>query len=215
MADFTFLRTFPVNLRRYLPDYLFNDPAMATAIDTLSWEHERQRLEQIDLDKQAFVSAATWGLDDWEEFLGLTINPVDDYETRRRIILARMQAAPTVTLEFLKNLVNLFVWNRQGEVRDHPEGYYVEILLPDTQVISWEELEKSLRVYVPAHIGWKYSGYATAEGNLYFGGIARSSFYARIPVNAGYDVDFTSYLVEPVAVVKSGIHTHIPADLYQ
>lgn len=215
MADFYFLRTFPVNLRRYLPAFIFHDSTMATAIDTLSWEHERQRQARIDVDKQAFVTTATWGLDDWEEFLGLTIHPVDDYETRRRIILARMQAAPTVTLDFLRNLVNLFVWNKKGEVRDYPEDYTLEILLPDAQVVSWEELEKNLRVYVPAHIGWKYCGYVTAHSDLYFGGVARSSFRARIPVNSGYDLEFDGYLVQPVAVVKSGIRTHIPAELYK
>ena len=50
--DFQFLRTDPVNLKRYLPVFLYLSPEFKAIQDSLQKEHERQRLAQIDVTKQ-------------------------------------------------------------------------------------------------------------------------------------------------------------------
>ena len=87
-------------------------------LQTLSGEHEAQRQYQIDTVKQFFVQTATWGLADWERFVGLTTNTERTDEERRNDVLARLISAPSVTLEFITNIINLYVTDGTGIVED-------------------------------------------------------------------------------------------------
>lgn len=183
MADdtkFSFLRTEPVNLRRYLPAFLFKDPAMASATDTLSAEHEKQRLDRIDLDKQLFVSTATWGLDDWEKFLGLEHESADTLQTRRNKILMKLAGVDSVTVPFLTRLVNLYVADGQAVVIDHPETYSIEILHHGSQVLDYDGLEDAINTYIPAHIGHTLLTYTKGRLAVYTAGIVRNCKIMRI-----------------------------------
>lgn len=215
MVDFTFLRTVPVSLQRYLPPFLYRDPQFKAVQDALGGEHETQRLTAIDVTKQMFVSTATWGLDDWEEFVGIDTNKALDYQSRRRAILAKLNGTQTVTLDFLITLVNLFVANKSGIVIDHPEGYEIEVRLPDGRVTSFTNLEKALHLFVPAHIGWKYIGYARAEGGVHVGGIVSSYIRTTINADTTFDVIFAPAHMAVVGIVRSAVVTRIEADRYK
>ena len=68
---FELLRTYKVDVLRYLPKFLKNDGSFKATEDSLSEEHEKQRLLIIDICKQLFVESATWGLSDWERVYGI------------------------------------------------------------------------------------------------------------------------------------------------
>ncbi len=215
MADFQMLRLMPVSLRRYLPSFLYADERFTAMQGALEIEHERQRLDAIDVAKQFFISTATWGLDDWEEFAGLETNHALDYATRRKAIYVKLNGTQTVTLEFLTELVNLFVATKTGIVIDHPEGYFLDVLLPDGQVTSFEQLEKSLDLYVPAHIGWKYIGYAKVTGKIYVGGVVSSHFRTEILADTAIEMHVPELVSTVAGVITSGAVTTIPAEQYR
>lgn len=212
-ADFQFLRTTPVHLARYLPRFLYEDPSFTAVQTTLETEHETQRTQQNDTARQFFVATATWGLAEWESFVGLPTNPNQDYATRRSAILARLNGSDTVTLTFLTRLINLYIAGQAGAVTDHPEQYAIDILIPDGMVTSFSDLEAALQLYVPAHIAWKYVGYTQSGGDWYVGAALASYFYTNIDPDTSYDIgDITSEEYHNIGVVAEADILTIPAD---
>lgn len=155
IPDFQFLRNTPVDLSRYLPAFLFRDTSFSDTLSTLSHEHEVQRLTLTDAAQQAFVKTATWGLDDWEEFVGLEHESADTLQTRRNKILMKLAGVDSVTVPFLIRLVNLYVADGQAVVIDHPDTYSIEILYHGGQVLDYARLRDAVNIYIPAHIGYK------------------------------------------------------------
>lgn len=178
--DFRFLRNTPVELRRYLPTFLFHDATFSDTLGTLSHEHEIQRLTLTDAAQQAFVKTATWGLDDWEEFVGLEHESADTLQTRRNKILMKLAGVDSVTVPFLTRLVNLYVADSQAVVIDHPETYSIEILHHGGQVLDYDGLEDAINTYIPAHIGHTLLTYTKGRLAVYTAGIVRNCKIMRI-----------------------------------
>lgn len=229
MADFQFLRVTPVNLMRYLPQFLAKDKRFKIIQSVLSDEHEKQRISGNDVTKQFFVSTATWGLDDWEDFLGIDTNRKLDYQTRRAAIIARINNNTVITLDYVNYLINLFVADKSGIAEDHPEEYLLEIWLPDGKVTNFNELEKTLDVFIPAHIGWKYIAYVhpstgqeievdgvkTTATPLYIGGTMSSYWHTDIPADTSYEIgDIEAAESMTIGVVKEVQVLNIPADYH-
>ena len=178
--DFRFLRNTPVELRRYLPTFLFHDATFSDTLGTLSHEHEIQRLTLTDAAQQAFVKTATWGLDDWEEFVGLEHESADTLQTRRNKILMKLAGVDSVTVPFLTRLVNLYVADGQAVVIDHPDTYSIEILHHGGQVLDYDGLEDAINTYIPAHIGHTLLTYTKGRLAVYTAGIVRNCKIMRI-----------------------------------
>jgi len=158
--DFQLLRNTKVDLSRYLPAFLFRDTAFGDALNTLSYEHELQRLTLADAAKQAFVQTATWGLDDWEEFVGLEHAQVDTVQTRRNKILIKLVGTGSVTVSSLEVLINQYILDKSGTVTDHPETYSADFNIPLVDKASLFCIAKDVRTYIPAHIGQVYKTHA-------------------------------------------------------
>lgn len=178
--DFRFLRNTPVELRRYLPTFLFHDATFSDTLGTLSHEHEIQRLTLTDAAQQAFVKTATWGLDDWEEFVGLEHESADTLQTRRNKILMKLAGVDSVTVPFLTRLVNLYVADGQAVVIDHPDTYSIEILHHGGQVLDYDGLEDAINTYIPSHIGHTLLTYTKGRLVVYAAGIVRNCKIMRI-----------------------------------
>ena len=167
MADFKLLRLTDPDLGNYLPAFLKKDAAYKNSLDVLSKEHTRLWNICIETWKQFFVSESTWGLTDWEHFLGLSTDEKLSYIVRRSAIIAKMHGAQTVTTEFLERTVNSFTSDKSSRVVDHPDQYSVDIYLPNGGVLSFEEMDKAIRTFMPAHIGWVYRYDTSVYGGLY------------------------------------------------
>lgn len=160
MAKFNFLRVIPVDLKRYLPQFLERDPTFAATLESLSKEHEKQRLTLMDITKQFFVKTATWGLSDWEEFLDIPTDYTQTYEARRQKILRKLQGNQAVTVDFLEKLINQYIPDKSGTVTDHPETYSADFNIPLVDKMSMFSIAKDARTYIPAHIGQVYKTHA-------------------------------------------------------
>ncbi len=210
------LRQDKVNILKYLPYFLSKDSNYKTINNTCDNEHEKIRHHIRDCFDQLFVETATWGLDYWEQFLGLEIDKKVDYKTRRAKIISFMNNRQTVTLEFVNYLINLFVSNKTGYAIDIPEKYLLEIMLPDNKVTDFKALDDVLNVYIPAHIGWKYISYVKPGGinnNIYIGGTITSYFYTEIPADTTYDIGtIENAQCNIIGVIKQANIINIPAD---
>ena len=208
------LRQNKVDILKYLPEFLSKDPRFAAVNIADNIEHERLKAAVADILDQLFVNTATWGLDLWEEFCGLQTNLGDAYVQRRTRVLNFLNANQTSTLEFITYLVNRYVADKTGIVVDHPENYSIDILLPDNKITSFEDLEKALRIFVPAHIAWRYLAYVNVQGNFYCGGAVSQAFAIHVEANTDYasEIDNPSkYAIS--GVVCAAYITNISADL--
>ncbi|MDY3916886.1 MAG: putative phage tail protein [Selenomonadaceae bacterium] len=153
--NFQMLRTSPVDLSRYLPDFLFKDKAFTDILASCSTEHERQRLFLQELAKQFFVETATWGLADWERILGLTPRPEYDYGERRRRILLRLQSRQTSTLDFMARLISRYLDGDPGYVEEHNKEYFFRVMM-EGALIDKAGLIEALETYKPAHLAYDF-----------------------------------------------------------
>lgn len=173
MPNFKLLRDSEPDVSRYLPLFLCNDPTFKFWLDTQSEEHKRIWLDIIDAWKQCYVNEATWGLSDWETFLGIPTDEKLSYTVRRAAIIAKMNGTQTVTKEFLERTINSFTSDKSSRVVDHPDQYSVDIYLPNGGVLSFEEMDKAIRTFMPAHIGWRYIYQTYVNGSQYIGAVLR------------------------------------------
>lgn len=158
MVDF--IRDTNVDLRNYLPPYLFNDPEFTAKLVTESAEHDNMRKTLIDICNQLFVSTATWGLDKWEKFLDIPTDYTQTYESRRQKILRKLQGSQTVTVGFLEKLINQYIPDKSGTITDHPETYSADFNTPLLDKENMARMTRDVRIYIPAHIGQVYKTHA-------------------------------------------------------
>lgn len=153
MADFNFLRTLPVDLSRYLPDFLYDEDGFSRVQKALGDEHEKQRRWTMETEKQFFVNTATWGLTNWEEFVGIRTDMSRDIALRRRDILVKLEPPASVTPDWLRSLADRFISKPSAVVVPHNEEYWFEVLFDLDDLLSWSDLKAAIDLYKPAHLG--------------------------------------------------------------
>lgn len=130
-----FMRQEDTNILRYLPDFLSESSTTFKVVgDSQSAEHDRQKAALLDLFKQCFISTATWGLTLWENDLFLTVNEADSVENRRRRIWNKLQSKKTSTIEFLTELLNNYVEDRDGSITEVYDKYLLEYHVKDGSI---------------------------------------------------------------------------------
>lgn len=182
-----FLRNTPVNVLRYLPDFLAEDKIFKTVQDTLSWEHERLRLILAELGDQLFVkTAGEMGISSWERVIGLIPQQGENLEARRQEVLFWLQNPESVTELFLTNLINRYVADEAASIVDIPAEYRIEILYHGGQVTDYAGLQKAIRTYIPAHIGWKLITYTVGMIYLHAAGVVQDARRTDVGMAANY-----------------------------
>lgn len=106
---------------------------------------------------QYFASVATWGLDNWENELGLTPAPSQPDSERRDRIVSRLRGTGTATIRVVKNVAESYDGGGIDVVEDHA-AYTVSIVFVDTRGVppNIEDLKAAVRAVVPAHLSLIY-----------------------------------------------------------
>ena len=152
---FSFMRDSPVNLFRYIPVFLSKDENFKSVQEALNREHEEYRLKVIDIAKQFFIETATWGVEDWEEFAGVTPKANADLEQRRAAVKAKLLGQATMTLDNTNRLINAFTDKGTAYVEETSEGNKVKIVIPE-QKVYLEDLRDALDEMLPAHLAYDF-----------------------------------------------------------
>lgn len=164
---FNLLRTYKVDVLRYLPKFLSKDGTFKATQDSLSEEHEKQRLIIIDICKQLFVESATWGLDDWERVYGLE-NKHLSIDQRRNLLIVKMRGAQTITEEKLQEIVNLVYPPKNAVVKENTGVNTFKVII-DT-IDALDEIRRVVEIYKPAHLSYLLSHAFTSKGPMMISG---------------------------------------------
>lgn len=96
------------DLLECLPSFYHNSDIIKAFMESNSVEVDTLKAYMNDLVKNLYVKTATWGLDLFEEELGLTTDKSIDYEERRERILAKKRGNGTTTKAMIKNTAEAF-----------------------------------------------------------------------------------------------------------
>ena len=168
-------------LMAYLPEWYEasrETAAIQRAIQpemTLLWEGRDDLLLQLD------PWTATWGVDLWEDALGLATDPTQALEQRRASVAAKLRGRETTTPALIKEVSESFL-GVPVTVTEIYDGYRVEVCF-DAQgklPAGMEELRRQLDQIMPAHLVWDFL--ITLTPSLYMGGHFMSWQVTHLPV---------------------------------
>ena len=149
-----------MKVREYLPKGYDASPEIGAMADGLESAVALVRQGREDLLKQLDLSAATWGLDIWEERLGLPTNHSEPYSQRRRRVKAKLQGQGTTTVEVLRSVVASFGYNlSQVSIVEHSRQYKFEIVLSELAAVPGDvsAIEAAVNEIKPAHLGYWFT----------------------------------------------------------
>ena len=97
-----------MNLIEMLPSFYHNSDFVKAYMSSQSVEHSFIKESIDDLVNNLYVDTATWGLDYFEEELGLKTDKSKTYEERRERIKAKKIGNGTTTIKMIKDTALAF-----------------------------------------------------------------------------------------------------------
>jgi len=135
----------------YLPKYERTSEVFRQLIASQAKEIYQLLLELESIEKQLFVATADWGLDIWEEMLGLQKVELSEEERRQRIfnkLLGNTVATKFFVEKYLKNITG-----KDIEVYEDFDNYSIFIPnLEDGIPSNALSIVYLLREFIPAHL---------------------------------------------------------------
>lgn len=106
-----------------------------------------------DLKKQCFVNTATWGLDYWEQALGITTNINISQNERRAVIRAKLKGMDITTKNVLESVAEEFMTGK-ATVIEHHKDYCIDLVMDSDEGFPYgpETLYHAISEIIPAHI---------------------------------------------------------------
>ncbi len=146
-----------MGLINLLPDYYKASTQVIELQDAYgSWSDALQTARE-DLFLQINVSTATWGLQLWENILGLEtdISKTDDY--RRSRIMSKLRGQGTTTVAMMQNVSESFS-NGEVAIVEYPDEYRFEIIFTGTMGIppNMDDLTSAVNEIKPAHLDYSF-----------------------------------------------------------
>lgn len=154
----TLIRNGPVDILRYVPEFLASDSDFKLLHDCESREHERIRLALGELFKQFFIPVATEkGIEKWEQLIGIIPQKGSDIEARRRAVLLWLQSNQVSTPKFMLNMIKRY-YDEEASVKldEHNEEYYFSIT-SNKFPKDLQGLTTAIEMYKPAHLGYVFN----------------------------------------------------------
>lgn len=146
----------------YLPTSLYqNATVMQAVLGALGGEIDDARAMLEDIHDQFFVQTATWGLDRWEDELGLPSKIGTDVERRSRVA-ARLLGYGTATIskvdEVAEAFANTYVFVDDESTDPSLPDYTTRVTFTSPTGIppNVAQIEAALREVVPAHLAILY-----------------------------------------------------------
>lgn len=141
----------------YLPSYYETSRVMKSILQSEGAEFDKLRQALDETLNQFFVNTATWGLDRWEEELGLPVTPDQPEAERRDKIVSRLRGHGTVKISVVKQVAEVYDKGAINVIEDHGANIVI-IQFVDTTGIppNLDDLKAAVRAVVPAHLEIKY-----------------------------------------------------------
>ncbi|NNG67353.1 putative phage tail protein [Caldanaerobacter subterraneus] len=145
------------DVTKYVPEFLLQSKIFQTLYNAENEELTSLENASEDLLNQCFVDSATWGLELWEQFLGLTVDKTKSDVFRRERIRAKLRSYGTVTKELIKSVASSFA-NGEVEVIEYPSEYKFVVKFVGVKGIppNMSDLTKTIEEIKPAHLNYEY-----------------------------------------------------------
>ena len=152
----------------YVPKFIQQARSYKAIIDAQGPEFDQLRTNIDDILKQFYVETATeWGLDLWEQMLGLKSYAGKPLDQRRSRIISKLRGMGTVTVSLIKNVAESYVYGTV-EVTEQPSQYSFTVKFVDTRGIppNLDDLKAAIENIKPAHLAVAYEFTYTTYGEL-------------------------------------------------
>ena len=138
-----------------LPSFYDNDTTKPIQ-DSFTVEANSINDEVENALNQFFVDSATFGLDKWENMLGISKNNFD-IQTRRENIKAKMRSRGTTSINTIKNICEAYS-NGEVEIVVNHTDYSFEIHFVGSIGVpqAFAELDKVIEEIKPCHLAHSY-----------------------------------------------------------
>ena len=144
-----------MNLIELLPFFYENSEYVTSLMNAESKEIDLLQDSIDDLINNLFVTTATWGLDYFEEELGIISSANKSYEERREVILAKKRGNGTVNKKMIQNTAEAFSGG-EVDVIENNNDYSFTIKFSGTKGIprNIEDFKAMIEEIKPAHLSF-------------------------------------------------------------
>lgn len=155
------------NMKSYLPDYLRGSQVVLSILNAQGVEIDQLKAGVYDVLSQFYVETATWGLELWEEMIGLKSYAGKPLDQRRSRIISKLRGMGTVTVSLIKNVAESYIYGTV-EVMEHPEAYSFTVKFIDTRGIppNLDDVKAAIEEIKPAHLAVDYQFTYTTYGEI-------------------------------------------------
>ena len=141
-------------IMQYLPEYYQNSRVMGAIAKAQGTELDMLYTALDEILKQFFIDTATWGLNLWDEFLGLKTEAYS-IEERRRLLKSKLIMQPPVTRERFKKLLD-GVADSVDVIEYYGEYSFDIVLLVKTNLkTAFEKILEQIEDNKPAHLAYQ------------------------------------------------------------
>ncbi|MFS8639313.1 MAG: YmfQ family protein [Symbiobacteriaceae bacterium] len=141
----------------YLPPLYETSRVVRSMLDAAGAELDELRRALDEVLAQFFVRTSTWGLDKWEEALGLPPAPNLTEAERRDRIVSHIRGTGTATISVVRQVAEAYDKGSIDIIEDHA-AYTVIVRFVDTRGVptNIDDLKAAVRAVLPAHLDVVY-----------------------------------------------------------
>lgn len=153
---------------KYLPHYYQESRVMQAIAEAQGSEINSLYATLDEILMQFYVETATeWGLDLWEQMLGLKSYSGKPLDHRRSRIISKLRGIGTVTVNMIKNVAESYVYGTV-EVTENSAAYSFTVKFVDPRGIppNLDDLKAAIEEIKPAHLAVEYQFTYTVWGEL-------------------------------------------------
>lgn len=146
------------DLLSYLPTYYRTSRVMTGIQGALGTELGKLWRALDEILAQVFVRTATWGLDRWEQELGIQTDPSRPIDYRRSMVLAKLRGVGTSTVALIQSVASSFSGG-ECDVIEYPAEYRFVVKFIGTRGIppNLGDLTEAIEDVKPAHLAFSYA----------------------------------------------------------
>ncbi|WP_159449954.1 putative phage tail protein [Clostridium massiliodielmoense] len=154
-------------LKNYVPFFIYKIKEIQNIYNAQQKEIDKLNLDVKDLKAQCFVNTATWGLNLWEEFVGIDTDTRKSIEERRASILAKLRGQGTTTIKVIEEIAKAYA-DRVGVTEHNKESYFTIDLesIDKGFPYSLNSLYNIIEEIQPAHLEAVYNLISTTNSKL-------------------------------------------------
>ena len=151
----------------YLPDYYATSRVMRSIMQAQGAELDSLFQTLDEILNQSFVPTATWGLEIWEQELGIHTEKNKPVDQRRSVIISKLRGIGTVTVSLIKSIAEAYDGGTV-EVTEEPGEYKFTVTFVDTRGVppNIDDLKAAIEEIKPAHLTVEYAFTYSTWGEL-------------------------------------------------